>query len=420
MRNLYLTVLLFLLAPAYFYAQTIKGQVLDNQGLGIPGAIIIATSSNTSAEADFDGGFEIKAKEGELLKVSMLGFTAASIKATAAFMKITLIESDDTLLKDVVIIGYGSRKKIDNTTSISSIKAEEITKVKVLNASQAIQGKAAGVQVIASDVPGSAPTVLIRGLGTALGGRNPLYVVDGMPTDNITNINANDITSYEILKDASSLAIYGTRAANGVIIISTKKGKGDKVSVELEHFTGFRNTLKKVKMAGSNKYAHYSNAALQNTTFSQDQPVNTDWFDEITRTGIYSQNNLSVLGSSENVKYFFSAGHYEEKGILNGLDYSRTTFRNNNEYKISKKLTLNQNFSFTSANSAPKPLSAFTSAYKQSPIVPVRFPNGQYGVSFVGANGFHASRGIEIRLRNCQTFKIHLSIQRRILYLEEL
>ncbi|CAM2844599.1 TonB-linked outer membrane protein, SusC/RagA family [Flavobacterium succinicans] len=393
MRNLYLTVLLFLLAPAYFYAQTIKGQVLDNQGLGIPGAIIIATSSNTSAEADFDGGFEIKAKEGELLKVSMLGFTAASIKATAAFMKITLIESDDTLLKDVVIIGYGSRKKIDNTTSISSIKAEEITKVKVLNASQAIQGKAAGVQVIASDVPGSAPTVLIRGLGTALGGRNPLYVVDGMPTDNITNINANDITSYEILKDASSLAIYGTRAANGVIIISTKKGKGDKVSVELEHFTGFRNTLKKVKMAGSNKYAHYSNAALQNTTFSQDQPVNTDWFDEITRTGIYSQNNLSVLGSSENVKYFFSAGHYEEKGILNGLDYSRTTFRNNNEYKISKKLTLNQNFSFTSANSAPKPLSAFTSAYKQSPIVPVRFPNGQYGVSFVGANGFASPSG---------------------------
>ncbi|MGL2994970.1 SusC/RagA family TonB-linked outer membrane protein [Flavobacterium sp. TSSA_36] len=393
MRNLYVSVLLFLLAPAYFYAQTIKGQVLDNQGLGIPGTIIVATTSNTSTEADFDGNFEIKAKEGEMLKISMLGFTAATVKATAAFMKVTLNESDDTLLKDVVIIGYGSRKKIDNTTSISSIKAEEITKVKVLNASQAIQGKAAGVQVIASDVPGSSPSVVIRGLGTALGGRTPLYVVDGMPTDNISNINTNDITSYEILKDASALAIYGTRAANGVIIITTKQGKGEKLSVEFEHFTGFRNTLKKVKMAGSNKYAHYSNAALQNTTFSQDQPVNTDWFDEITRTGIYNQNNVSLLGSSENIKYFFSVGNYEEKGILNGLDYARTTFRNNNEFKISKKLKLTQNLSFTSAKSAPKPLSAFTTAYKQSPIVPVRFETGQYGVSFVGANGFASTSG---------------------------
>ena len=136
-----------------------------------------------------------------------------------------------------------------------------------MNASQAIQGKAAGVQVISSDLPGSTPSVVIRGLGTALGGRTPLFIVDGMPTENINNINTNDITSYEILKDASSLAIYGTRAANGVIIITTKKGKGDKVSVEFESFAGFRKPLKKVKMAGSNKYAHYSNAALANDYF---------------------------------------------------------------------------------------------------------------------------------------------------------
>ena len=146
-------------------------------------------------------------------------------------------------------------------------------------------------------------------------------------------------------------------------------------------------------MAGSNKYSHYSNSALQTTTFSQDQPVNTDWFDAITRTGSYTQNNVSVSGASENIKYFFSLGNYQEKAILNGLDYSRTTFRNNNEFKISKKLTLNQNFSFGSANSTPKPLSAFTNAYKQSPIVPVRFSNGQYGVSYVGADGFAGTAG---------------------------
>ncbi|MNF25737.1 TonB-dependent Receptor Plug Domain protein [compost metagenome] len=393
MRNFIFSFLALILLPAYMSGQVIKGKVSDQNGIGIPGAFIVAADSKTTADTDFDGSFSINAKVGEILKISFVGFDALSIAATAEPMTITLKESKDTELKEVVVIGYGTRKKIDNTTAITSLKAEEISKTKVLNASQAIQGKAAGVQVISSDLPGSTPSVVIRGLGTALGGRNPLYIVDGMPTENINNINTNDITSYEILKDASSLAIYGTRAANGVIIITTKKGKGDKVTVEIESYTGIREPLKKVKMAGSNKYAHYSNSALQSTTFSQDQPLNTDWFDEITRTGSYTQNNASVSGSTENIKYFFSLGNYEEKGILNGLDYSRTTFRNNNDFKISKKLTLNQNFSLSSTKSTPKPLSAFTNAYKQSPIVPVYFPNGQYGVPFVGDDGFAGTTG---------------------------
>ncbi|MRX70359.1 TonB-linked outer membrane protein, SusC/RagA family [Flavobacterium resistens] len=395
MKNFIFSFLALLLLPAYMsgQVQAIKGKVVDSSGMGIPGAVISAANSRTSADADFDGNFTINAKAGETLKVSMLGFDAVSVAATSTPMTITLKEAGDTALKEVVVIGYGTRKKVDNTTAISSIKAEEITKTKVLNASQAIQGKAAGVQVISSDLPGSTPSVVIRGLGTALGGRNPLYIVDGMQTENINNINANDITSYEILKDASALAIYGTRAANGVIIITTKKGTGDKVSVEIESFGGVRQPLKKVKMAGSNNYSYYSNAALQSTTFSQDQPVNTDWFDEITRTGSYTQNNISVSGATESVKYFFSLGNYSEKAVLNGLDYGRTTFRNNNEYKISKKLTLSQNFSITSANSTPKPLSAFTNAYKQSPIVPVYFPDGKYGVSRVGDNGFASETG---------------------------
>jgi len=374
-------------------AQLIKGKVSDKDGIGIPGAIILATDSKTNATTDFDGNFEITAVAGELLQISMLGFEDASMAATTEPMAILLSDDQENILDEVVVIGYGTRKVIDNTSSITSLKAEEVSKMKVLNASQAIQGKAAGVQVISSDQPGSSPTVVIRGLGTAIGGRTPLYVVDGMPTDNINNINTNDITSYEILKDASSLAIYGTRAANGVIIITTKKGRGDKVSVEFETFAGFRQPLQKVKMAGSNQFSHYSNSALQATTFSQDQPVNTDWFDAITRTGSYIQNNLSVSGSTEKIKYFFSVGNYEEKGVLKGLDLNRTTFRNNNEYKISDKLTLNQNFSLGSSNSAPKPLDAFTSAYKQSPIVPTFFPDGQYGVPLIGANGFAGTTG---------------------------
>ncbi|SHL20401.1 SusC/RagA family TonB-linked outer membrane protein [Flavobacterium chilense] len=387
MKNFIFSFLALLLLPAYMSGQAIKGKVVDSSGMGIPGAIISASNSRATADADFDGNFTINAKVGETLKITMLGFDSVSLAATSAPMTITLKEAGDTVLKDVVVIGYGTRKKVDNTSAITSLKAEDVTKTKVLNASQAIQGKAAGVQVISSDLPGSTPSVVIRGLGTALGGRSPLYIVDGMPTENINNINTNDITSYEILKDASSLAIYGTRAANGVIIITTKKGKGDKVSVEIESFAGFRNPLKKVKMADANQYAAYSNAALGTNTFAANQPVNTNWLDAITRTGSYTQNNISISGASENIKYFFSAGNYEEQAILNGLNYGRTTFRNNNEFKISKKVTLSQNLSFTSANSAPKPLGAFTNAYKQSPLVPVRFSDGQYGVSRVNASG---------------------------------
>lgn len=390
MKNIVITLLL-LIFPTLIFSQSIGGKIVDEKGLALIGANIINSTLNTSSVTDLDGSFRLKANVGDNLKVTMIGFATKNVKASST-MNIVLTEESNALT-EVVVIGYGTRKKIDNTTAIVSLSAEDVTKTKVLNASQAIQGKAAGVQVIASDSPGSSPTVIIRGLGTALGGRNPLYVVDGMPTENINNINANDITSYEILKDASALAIFGNRAANGVIIISTKKGSSAKLKVEYDSFMGFRTPLSTVKMAGSNKYSYYSNAALANTTFSQDQPVNTNWFKEITRTGNYSQNNLSVSGATESVKYFFSLGYYDEKSILKGLDYSRITFRNNNEYTISKKLKLSQTFSLGYTHSTPKPLSAFTEAYKQSPIVPVYFPNGQYGVSFVGGNGYASTSG---------------------------
>ena len=395
MKNFIFSFLALLLLPAYMSGQTITGKVVDNSGMGVPGAIVAAAESKTSAETDFDGNFTINAKEGEVIKISMLGFEAVSLPATATPMAITLKESEDTALKEVVVIGYGTRKKIDNTSAVTSIRSEEITKMKVINASQAIQGKAAGVQVSTSDAPGSTPSVVIRGAGTALGGRNPLYVVDGMPTENINNINTNDITSYEILKDASSLAIYGTRGANGVIMITTKSGKG-KLTVDVESFAGFRTPLKKVKMANSDEFVRYSNAAYINDypqgRFSANQPYDTNWFDEITRTGSYTQNNISISGSSENVKYFFSAGNYEEKGILNGSDYGRTTIRSNNEFKISDKLSITQNFSVSTIKSKPVPLSAFTNAYRQSPLVPVRYENGKYGVPFV-SNGVVAQTG---------------------------
>lgn len=253
-----------------------------------------------------------------------------------------------------------------------------MTKTKVLNASQAIQGKAAGVQVIASDAPGSTPTVMIRGLGTVLGGRTPLYVVDGMFTDNINNINSNDILTYDVLKDAAALAIYGNRAANGVIIITTKSGRG-KLSVSYDGLVGFRSPLKTIKMANASEFANYNNAGSKSDYLNPDQPYNTDWFKEITRTGVYNQHNLSISGSSEAAKYFLSLSNYDEQSILKGTNYNRSTIRTNNEFRITKGIRLAQTLSVTFTNDTPKSFGAFTNAYKQSPLVPVYYPNGKYG-----------------------------------------
>jgi TonB-linked SusC/RagA family outer membrane protein len=373
-------------------AQEVKGTVVDKDGIPLPGVTIRALQTNVNTVTDFDGNFTINAQNGQDLEFRMIGMKTSLQKVSGSTLNVTL-EEDVTTLDDVVLIGYGTRKKVDNTASIVSLSSEEVNNRKVLNATQAIQGKAAGVQVTSSDVPGSSPSVVIRGLNTALGGRSPLYIVDGVPLDNINNINSSDILTYDVLKDASALAIYGNRGANGVIIITTKAGTSEKMTVEYDGFVGFRSPLERVKMAGSNKFSRYSNIALGTTTFSQDQPTNTNWFDEITRTGVYTQNNISVSGATKSIKYFFSAGLYDEKAILNGLDYKRITLRNNNDIKISDRLSLKQTLNIGITESNPKPLSAFTNAYKQSPIVPVYFPSGKYGVSFVGEDGFASETG---------------------------
>jgi TonB-linked SusC/RagA family outer membrane protein len=393
MRNFILGFLALILLPAYMSGQAIKGKVSDKNGVGIPGAIIVAVDSRTTTDTDFDGNFNINAKEGEVLKISMVGFDAVSVKASLLPMSVSLKDSKDTELKEVVVIGYGTRKKSDNTGAISQLSTTDITKTKVLNATQAIQGKAAGVQVIGTDVPGSSPSLIIRGIGTYGADRTPLYVVDGVPTKNITNINSNDIASFDILKDASSLAIYGNQAANGVVIITTKKGKGDRTTVEYEGFYGVRTPLKTVKMAGSNRFAYYSDVAEQNTRFSTDQLYNTNWFDEITQLGTYSSNNLSLSGSSEKINYLFSVNYYDEEGVLDGLKFNRFTFRNNNDYKVSDKIKIIQNLSVSTSKSTPKPLSVFTSAYKQSPLVPVKYPNGSWGMPIIGTDGQASTTG---------------------------
>ena len=294
--------------------------------------------------------------------------------------------SDSIILNQAVVIGYGSVKKSDLTSAVSSANSKDIMQIASTTAMQSLQGKLAGVNIINTDAPGAPPAVIIRGMGTALGGKSPLYVVDGLVVPNIININPNDIEKIDVLKDAASSAIYGVRGANGVVVITTKRGKTNKLKVNYDSYFGIRNTVNMVDMADASQYITYfneqqkaNNGSLLNTT----QKYNTNWFDEIMKTGQLISNNVSLSGAGENINYMFSVNNFEEKGVLEGNNYKRTTVRNNNDYKLfDGKLKIKQNVSATFTREIPKPYGAFDTAFRQSPLVPVKYDDGKWGQPF--------------------------------------
>lgn len=284
-------------------------------------------------------------------------------------------------IQEVVLIGYGTKKAGAITGSVSQIKAADIVRTPAQSAMQAIQGKAAGVNIVTNDEPGKNPTVRIRGLGTITGARDPLYVIDGIETNGLNGINPSDIATIDILKDASSLAIYGQKGSNGVVLITTKKGKKGEIKVNVDSYYGQKYIQRKVDMADSYRYAYYNNAALGSSSyFNFNQPYNTDWLEEITDTGQVINNSISLSGAEENATYYFGASNYQEKGILNGSEYDRTNVISKNEFRLyDGKIKVSPFFNLSIDHTTQKPLSAFTNAYKQSPIVPVRFDNGRWG-----------------------------------------
>jgi TonB-linked SusC/RagA family outer membrane protein len=283
-------------------------------------------------------------------------------------------------MDEVVVIGYSTAKKKDLTGAMSSIKGSELVAQPVLTATQALQSKMAGVQITNSGAPGSSPNVRIRGTGSVIGGAEPLYVVDGVITDDIRNINTADILSIDVLKDASSTAIYGVRAANGVILITTKRGGSGKPKLSYDGYVGVKLMANKIAMARPGTYSNYSNeAAGTNAILKTDITGETDWFETITRPGNMNNHNLSMSGGSESTSYLFSVNYFNENGILNDNNYERVSIRSNNEYRISDRLKFGNNISLTRWNSNNKPFSLFTDAYNAAPIYDAKNEDGTYG-----------------------------------------
>ncbi len=376
-------ILIFLLISMSLLSQvhSITGTVIDEETLeSLPGASVIIKGTTKGTSTNIDGKFSLDlAPHEKLLVVSFVGYDSKEIDVTnqnVLTIALSLIKTD---LTEVVVIGYGTQRKIDLTGSSISMKSAEINKLPVLSATQALQGKAAGVQIVNSGAPGSSPNVRIRGTGSILGGVDPLYIVDGIITSDIRNINTTDIVSMDILKDASSTAIYGARAANGVVLITTKAGnKG--FHLNYNAYGGVKFLTHKVEMSPPNLFAVYSNEAAGSPTItSADITGATDWYDELTHPAIFQNHTIALNGGNDKYKYYLSAGYLNENGILIGNNYQRFTVRYNHEFKVTDKIKVGNTLAFSNYISENKPNSLFTTAYIAAPIYNAKNADGSYG-----------------------------------------
>lgn len=355
----------------------------------VPGANVLIKGTDIGTVTDINGTFTIEASESTVLQISFIGYLTEKVEVGASDNIEVRLVPDITRLNDVVVVGYGVQLKKDLTGSVATIKGDNLMKQPALSAVSSMQGQMSGVQVINNGTPGSAPMIRIRGVGTILGGVDPLYVVDGVITGDIRNINSSDIVSIDILKDASSAAIYGARAANGVVLITTKAGEKKETSISYEGLFGLKVPENIVDMADTRFYAEYTNEALERDgrpayyDLNNLPSINTNWFDDITRVAKVQNHTISINGGNSKSTQYFSLGYLDEEGLMIDNNYKRITARLNNTYSlIENHLTVGSNFNISGYESDNAPSNAFNQAYRYPPTVPVKDTAGNYGYTY--------------------------------------
>ena len=386
----------FLLATAAWATAPIRitGKVTDGPtNTGLPGVTVQVKGTTSGTVTDATGAYSIEAESNATLAFSSIGYQKQEILINGRTSINIALQEDAKSLAEVVVVGYGTQKKSDVTGATVTVKGAELAKQPVLTATQALQGKAAGVQIINNGQPGSSPVIRIRGTGTALAGTAALFVVDGVLTDDISNINTADITNIDVLKDASATAIYGARGANGVVIITTKRGAAGKMTVNYTGNAGFRMPANLITMANAAEYANYVSAASGNLVNAGS--TSTDWYSQILRTGFYQNHGLSVNGGTEKSTYFLSAGYFTDQGIVIDNVYKRFTLRANNDFTFNKVVKVGITASYSNGNNQIANLgTAYNDAYRAAPIIPAK-ENGKYGNTSVYQNVGNAVLDIE-------------------------
>jgi TonB-linked SusC/RagA family outer membrane protein len=356
----------------------VSGQVTDTEsGEGLPGVTVLEKGTSNGSITDLDGNYSITVAENSVLQISYVGYVTEEIPVgNQTSISVSLVP-DIISLDDVVVIGYGTIKKSDLTGAVASVSGDELSQSAVSGVDQALQGRTAGVSITSnSGTPGAAPTVTIRGMGTVTN-PDPLFVVDGLPmsAEAVGSLNPGEIESTEILKDASAAAIYGSRAGNGVVLITTKKGKAGRTNVNIDAYTGVQNVAKKYDLLDAKEWVTLRNAA-GNTWEDSSAVQNTDWQEEIFRPAKISNMQLSFLGGSEKTRYALVGSYFNQEGIVKGSDYKRYTFRVNTSTDVKPWVTVGENVSYISSmqNVLPEQdenVSVVISAITMDPAAPV-------------------------------------------------
>ena len=407
------------------YTQVVTGKISSGEdGLPMVGAAIALKNTTSGTIADIDGNYQIKARMGDVLVVSFMGFKSQEVVIDNEVVNVVL-QPLDNVLKDVVVVAYGTVKKSDLTGSISSISSEDLARTSPVSIDQALQGRASGVQVTqVSGRPGGETSIRIRGSSSINAGNEPLYVIDGMliTSDNgqtnaggtagpalngLSSINPSDIERIEILKDASASALYGSRGSNGVVLITTKRGKSGKSSVTFDSYVGIQDVSKKLNMLNGEEFAHFMNNYSKDSGLPLDARYlipekigkGTDWQDAIFQRAFMHNNQLSVVGGNADNQFALSGGYFKQDGIILNSDFERYSLRSNMDRKISDKFKVGSNIGLSfikskgvltgaqSTGTGTLGPGATTSALLFPPTLPVLDPSRPGGYTFQDDRG---------------------------------
>ncbi|MEM9525081.1 MAG: SusC/RagA family TonB-linked outer membrane protein, partial [Bacteroidota bacterium] len=350
LHRIFFPLFLLIFLPALALAQTVSGTITDQDEFPLIGVNILIKGTSSGTVTDFDGKYELTVPGPEsVLIFSYTGYKSQEVTVGNQETIDLVLAGDAEVLEEVVVVGYGVVRKSDLTGSVAQIGGEELTAIVAGNPTSALQGKLSGVQVENNGgEPGGATNVFVRGV-SSLTNSYPLYVIDGTFADNMNFVNPKDIKSIEVLKDASSAAIYGSRAANGVVLVSTKRGSNDgKPVINLDIRTGIETPAKLLDFLNGDQFATYRNQLEANdgTGFSfSNGGVSTDWQDLSLNNGAIQDYGLSVSGGSENSSYFISGNFFDQDGILVGSEFNRVNLRANSEFKLGK-LTISESLGF--------------------------------------------------------------------------
>lgn len=411
MRKVLLILALTVMTSMSLFAQSraISGKVTSvDEPEGIPGVNVLIKGTTSGTVTDFEGNYNISVPEGATLIFSFLGYFTQEVSVGNRSTVNVTMRADVKTLGEVVVTGYGTQERRDITGSVASINNAAIENLVAPSFDTQLAGRAPGVSVtVPSGIIGARPIIRIRGVNSLSGGADPLIVIDGVPivdsdrsgavaSNPLANINPADIESYEVLKDGSATAIFGSRAANGVILITTKRGKSGKAQVNYSASTGFNDTVNRFDLLTGDQFVEIANEKRANVNASQlaNPGVNTDWQDAVMRRGTTQQHNLSVSGGSENTKYFFSLGFTDQQSVIKNNDLKRYAFRSNLDHSISNKLRIGKSLSYTyteiqGLNNGANSLSgAIYNATRALPNVPIFDPeNTAFNGFNITANG---------------------------------